>query len=91
MTIKLPCFGIVVKVEDDNSGSICSDLTIDDGELDWDVDEVEHGNRRYYNAAVDGIESTILAHARAGIDISSPAYIEGVETAVGIYLRYLKE
>ena len=31
---------------------------------------------------VDGIESMILAHAIAGIDIESPAYIEGIETAV---------
>jgi hypothetical protein len=31
---------------------------------------------------IDAIESLILAHACAGIDIESPAYIEGIETAV---------
>ena len=30
---------------------------------------------------IDGIESMILAHAIAGVDIESPAYIEGIETA----------
>jgi hypothetical protein len=30
----------------------------------------------------DGIESMILAHAIAGIDIESPAYLEGIETAI---------
>ena len=31
---------------------------------------------------IDGIESMILAHAIAGVDIESPAYLEGIETAV---------
>lgn len=31
---------------------------------------------------INGIESMILAHAVAGIDIESSAYIEGIETAV---------
>jgi hypothetical protein len=28
------------------------------------------------------IEALVLAHAAAGIDISNPAYLEGVETVV---------
>ena len=31
---------------------------------------------------IDAIESLILAHAVAGIDITTPAYIEGIETAI---------
>ena len=34
-----------------------------------------------FNSGVDGIESMILAHFVAGIDVTTPAYIEGVETA----------
>ncbi len=30
----------------------------------------------------DPILSLVLAHAVAGVDISSPAYLEGIETAV---------
>lgn len=32
--------------------------------------------------AIDVIESIVLAHAIAGIDIETPAYIEGIETAL---------
>jgi hypothetical protein len=35
-----------------------------------------------HRAYVDALESIILGHAGAGIDISTPAYIEGIETAV---------
>ena len=35
-----------------------------------------------YHFYVNAIESLVLAHACAGIDIESPAYIEGIETAV---------
>ena len=34
-----------------------------------------------YNAAVDGIESMVLAHFCAGVDVTDPAYLEGIETA----------
>jgi len=35
-----------------------------------------------YNVATDAIESLILAHACAGIDVSSLDYLEGLETAL---------
>ena len=35
-----------------------------------------------YMAAVDGIEALILAHACAGIDITTAAYKEGIAVAV---------
>ena len=37
-------------------------------------------NRHRWNTAMDALESMILAHAIAGIDVESPAYIEGIET-----------
>jgi len=89
-TVKLPCYGIVVELIDlelhaiapnrYGGGSITTDLHEEevlngDGTIaDLDVP--------IYNAAMDGIESMILGHAQAGIDISTPAYIEGIETAV---------
>jgi hypothetical protein len=75
--IQLPCFGITVTlarengVEEPGSGSIVSDLR-----------EPETAANRRYNSAVDGLEALILAHACAGIDVESPAYLEGIETAV---------
>ena len=74
--IKLSCFGIVINIEGEEEavrGAISSDLH-DDGPEGED-------NTLYY-AALDGIESMILAHAMAGIDVECPAYIEGIETAV---------
>lgn len=72
-TIKLPVYGITVNLGDhpgDGAGSITSDLH-EEGEASRD-----------YNLAMDGIESMILAHAVAGVDVESPAYLEGIETAV---------
>ena len=68
MTITLPCFGIIIEVID-NAGKITSDLK--DGSDDPEL-----------AAAMDAIESLILAHACAGVDVASPAYVEGIETAV---------
>ena len=76
-TIRLPCYGITVTLVRENdedkpgSGSITSDLRAAGAASD-----------RQFNAAIDGLESLILAHACAGVDVESPAYIEGVETAV---------
>ena len=72
-TINLPCFGIVVELDNNGNGTITStDLKTEHNDPE---DEL-------YNAAMDGIESMILAHACAGVDITTPAYIEGIETAV---------
>jgi hypothetical protein len=35
-----------------------------------------------YSAALGALQSLVLAHAVAGVDVSSPAYEEGVETAL---------
>ena len=35
-----------------------------------------------YNFACDAIEAIVLAHAIAGVNIESHAYIEGLETAI---------
>ena len=70
-TIELPIHNIVVTL-DGEGGYIRSCLGQFGNTPEDDV----------YNAAIDALESLILAHACAGIDISSPAYLEGIETAV---------
>jgi hypothetical protein len=75
--IRLPCFGITICLDrrpsanEPASGTITSVL-----KQDTTGDDAE------YFAAIDGLESLILAHACAGIDVTTPAYIEGIETAV---------
>jgi hypothetical protein len=69
-SIELPIYGITLELNGDGGGSISSDLNDEvDGENEWE-------------ASVDALESLILAHACAGIDVTAPAYIEGIQTAV---------
>ena len=78
-TITLPVYGIVIEldpgVDEDaerfGGGTLTSTLHEDDSEGHPEL-----------GAALDAIESLILAHAVAGIDVSSPAYLEGIDTAV---------
>ena len=88
--IKLSCHGIVVTLSGKKdserpaglpelpapgSGTITSDLHEPEPENE------DPGHDRY-EAAIDAVESMILAHACAGVDIASSAYAEGIETAV---------
>jgi hypothetical protein len=77
-TIRLPCLGITVRLVRESTaktpgaGAITSDVKAPG----------KTAAQRPYNAAIDGLESLILAQACAGVDIETPAYLEGVETAV---------
>ena len=72
--IILNVYGIIVELTGDGGGSITSLLHEDEDPEDMEI--------RYYNSAMDGIESIILSHAIAGIDITTPEYKEGIESAV---------
>ena len=82
-SVQLPCYGIKLRVMD-QWGSITSTLREDPPpalvQLIEGAEDIE--NRLRYNAAIDGLEALILAHACAGVNILAPAYVEGVETAV---------
>lgn len=83
--IHLPCYGIAIRLARSNSaagpcsGTITSDLK----------GSARTTAERLYNAAIDGLESLILAHACAGVDLESPAYVEGIETAVEVITNHL--
>lgn len=66
--VRLPCYDITLYTQCGVS-RITSDLHRDD-------DEEEH------TARLDGLESLILAHFSACIDVLSDEYVEGIETAV---------
>jgi hypothetical protein len=59
------------------------------GSIVSDLHEPETAANRQYNAAIDGLESLILAHACAGVDVQSPAYVEGIETAVDAIANHM--
>jgi hypothetical protein len=67
--IRLPVGGIELHLTGQSSGTIQSDLHEPD-------DGVE------LTAALNAVESLVLAHASAGIDVQSPEYLTGLETTV---------
>ena len=84
MKIDLGIYGIVLNlvpgIEGHFDGTIRSDLHEESDLEDWDSDEQHDCD--CYNAAMDTVESIILAHACAGVDIQAPAYLEGIHTSV---------
>ena len=74
-TYTIPEFGITVTV-DGPAGTIESGLKkhmVGDEPTPCDFE---------ITGAIDAIESLILAHAVAGIDVSTPAYVEGLESCI---------
>jgi len=87
--IEVPCYGIVLELGPKDpdrpgvyqGGKIVSGLEREKGAVEFD-------------AALDAVEALILAHAVAGMDVASPAYVEGIETAVeacGNHVESLQE
>jgi len=76
--VQLPCFGMVVRLDCPSSGTVARVGTIT-SDL---IDAREHECNEPSRAAFSAIEALVLAHACAGLDIASPMYIEGIETAV---------
>ena len=73
MTLNLPCFGIKIELDGAGAGSITSGLhDADEGQYEVEV----------YAAQIDVLESLILAHACAGVDVTDAAYVAGIQTAV---------
>jgi hypothetical protein len=78
---KIPQFGMVVTVTTAQVGYPGSGTVISNLHTDELTEPTEEGDDEY-NSVIDGIESLILAHAVEGIDISAPAYVKGIQTAV---------
>lgn len=77
-TIRLQdCFNIVVTLFQTNGvhryGTIESNLKV------FDEDSAEPDD---FTCAMDAIESVILAHACAGVDIEDAKYVEGLRTSI---------
>lgn len=56
--------------EDETNGDISSNMKIADT-----------NENKLYNRSIEGIESLILAHYFAGIDVTNDQYVQGVKTA----------
>jgi len=91
--IKLPCYDIVIKdfenistiEHSSNLVEVCPHCN--ESHCCYSCDEsqengFEVAERLQYNGVLDGITALILAHHQAGIDVTTPEYIEGIETAI---------
>lgn len=77
-TYKLPKYQITVKIPVKGVGKISSGLS------SHICDPINQTDGVYeFNMAISHcIESIILAHASAGINVGSKAYIEGIDTTI---------
>lgn len=76
MKIRFSGHCIDIQQYEEGSGSLTSTLKDKEGAADGDDDADE------YNRAIDGLEALVLAQALAGIDVTTPAYIKALATAV---------
>jgi xanthine/CO dehydrogenase XdhC/CoxF family maturation factor len=67
--------GATISLTSDGKGQ--NDLESDGLKYEEDGDE----STAVYNAAIDGIESLVLAQWAAGVDVTSAAYKEALDTA----------
>ena len=84
VTITLPCYDIVIELAEgtgEDAGRFGG------GTLTSNLHEDDSDGHSELGAAIDAIESMVLAHAVAGIDVASAAYLEGIETSVDAVLN----
>jgi CheY-specific phosphatase CheX len=78
--IELPVAGIVIELTGDGAGHITDTMH---EEIHPMEDADEQLSKEAFNNMLDAITSLILGHACAGVDVETPEYIEGIETALG--------
>jgi len=82
-TITLKKFGIKITLLGNKQGELVGGLDNQFGELT----DNKHGN--YLLGAKDALESLILGHACAGVDVASKEYQEGILTALNAIENYI--
>jgi len=68
---------ITLHLDDKGSGTVQSALHITEAEPDFEADY-----RQDYNSAINGLESLVLAHACAGVDVQDAHYVAGIGAAL---------
>ena len=83
MRIVLPVYNIVLDPEAKyiESPELHETIIYNPDHPDYDEPD-EQESKEKFNCFMDAITSLILGHACAGIDVTTPAYLEGIETAV---------
>lgn len=68
---------ITLQLDGEGGGAVQSTLQITERDADF---EAEY--RQGYNSAVNGLESLVLAHACAGVDVQDARYGAGIGAAL---------
>ena len=68
---------ITLQLDGEDGGAVRSTLQITERDADF---EAEY--RQDYNSAVNGLESLVLAHACAGVDVQDARYVAGIGAAL---------
>lgn len=86
------CCTMVLRINEMGGGNLDSDLGVtsikgdnlkSDAEIQNNPDEAAE-----YNAAIDGIESLVLALACKGIDVETPAFADALQTAIEVVANH---
>jgi hypothetical protein len=67
---------IEIVLDGAGGGTIHTNLKDLEAAEDGDDDAIE------YNLGIDGLESLLLAHACAGVNVEDPKYLAGIEAAI---------
>lgn len=70
-TVKTNCFGITIAFAEDNTAAT----------IQSEMHDAALSSEHPFNVSVDALESLILAQFCAGIDITTPEYLQSIETA----------
>lgn len=81
-TYEIKEYDIVITVDTDGNGNGKFEGTLCLSAGDEPVDEP-------LNLSIHALESMILAHACEGINVASPAYVRGIETALDAVMNNL--
>jgi hypothetical protein len=68
---------ITLQLDGRGGGTSSSTLHITEADEDFGADY-----QTSYNSAIDGLESLVLAHACAGVDVEDPRYVAGIAAAL---------
>ena len=71
-TVETGCFGITITAAENNTAA---------ASIQSEMHDVALSSEHPFNVSVDALESLILAQYCAGIDITTPAYLQSIETA----------
>lgn len=68
---------ITLQLDGRGGGTSSSTLHITEADEDFGAEY-----QTSYNSTIDGLESLVLAHACAGVDVEDPRYVAGIAAAL---------